>query len=252
MEYKISKGEINRRKKAYAALSISLMVGLFSASTIFNYPVPVIGYILVFISLFLIGVFSFGFFHSLSQTKISLSGQSLIRVNNQLHEEYLLEKINRVKIKWTTNKTIREIYIWLIDGKSIFLTGLDRFENFRKDLLGKLNNNIHAKETHELLNFDHQIFYPVLGVVISGVGVFVIKIIANLNPQSLKLLLFISFIYMFILGLYFIIARPISKRLMNKKKIIDWIIGLIMICAGICLLLSGFSISQFTPSILSQ
>jgi hypothetical protein len=233
VEYKISNSEINRRKKAYITFSISLIIGLFLSSMIFDFPTAFINCYLTIGAMFIIGLFSFRFFRYLLQTKILLSNESLVRVNNQLHEEYSLGKIKHLKIKWTTNNTIREIYVWLEDGKSIFLTGLDNFEQFRKDLLGKLGKEVAIKEVHEILDFDHPLFYLILGLVLSGIDVVFMKLIAGFNFQNIQILLSALFIYMFILGIYFIIAKPISKRLNNQKKAIDYLSGLVMIGAGV-------------------
>lgn len=250
MEWKISKNEINRRKKAYITLSISLIVGLFLSSIIFNFPVLAIAYIVVVGVVLSIGAFSFRFFHFLLQTRISLSEKYLTREGNLFHEEYLLTKINRAKIKWTTNGTIREIYIWSSDGKSVFITGLDRFEEFRKNLLEKINKGAVVKEIQEILDFDHSAFYPALGLIISGIGVYTVKLISNFNSQSMQVSLLAFSIYVFVLGIYFIVFRPISRRLGNQKRIQDYIFGAIIVCAGLFILI--LLLSQFTPSILSQ
>jgi hypothetical protein len=233
MEYEISKNEISRRKKAYITLSISLIIGLFLSSIIFDFPASFINYFLTVGAMFMIGFFSFRFFHYLSKTKISIPGKSLIRVNDRIREEYSLTRVNRVKVKWTTRDAIREIYIWFTDRKSVFITGLDNFGQFRKDLLSKISKDVAVKEVHEFLDFDHPLFYSVLGLVVSGIGVLFMKLIASFNFQNMQILLSALFIYMFILGIYFIIARPISKRLGNQRKIIDYVFGLIMVFLGI-------------------
>jgi hypothetical protein len=250
MEYVTSKNEINRRKNAYTILSISLMVGLLLASEILNFPIPVIGYLLVFCAIFLIGVFSLMFFHSLFKIRISLSDKYLNRFDSRLNEEYLLTRVKKVKVKWKTNDTVREIYIWLADGKSVFITGLDNFEQFKKDLLSRLEKNVNILESHEPLDFDHPMFYPVLGLIISAIGVFIIKTIVGLNYQGIQILLLSFSVYIFILGTYFIIARPVSKRIGEKYKISDYIFGCIMISMSALILI--LLLSQFTPLILSQ
>jgi hypothetical protein len=239
VKYKISNAEIIRRKNAYITFSISLIIGLFLSSMFFNFPTALINCYLTIGVMFIIGFFSFRFFRYLLQTKVLLSKESLVRINNQLHEEYSLGEISRVKIKWTTNNTIREIYIWLNDKRSIFVAGLDNFEQFRKDLLGKLGKDIVVKEVHEFLDFDHLLFYPALGLTISIVGILSMKLIASFNFQNMQILLSALFVYLFILGIYFIIARPISKRLNNQKKAIDYLSGLTMIGTGIFIFILG-------------
>jgi|WetSurMetagenome_2_1015567.scaffolds.fasta_scaffold00353_21 hypothetical protein len=237
MEYLISQTEISRRKKAYATLSVSLIIGLVLASIIFDFPISVIGFIPVIGTIFLIGIFSFISFHYLLQTKILLSRQSLVRARNQVREEYSLAKINRVKIKRTTNKTIREIYIWLSGGKSVFITALDHFEQFEKELLGMLDKDIAIEEIHEPIDYDHPLFYSILGLIISSIGVLTIKLIANFNAQSMHILALAFFVYALTLGIYFIVGKPISKRFGVKTKIADYLTGAFMICSGIIILI---------------
>jgi hypothetical protein len=246
MEYKISKNEINRRKKAYITLSTSLIFGLILSSIFIHLPILIIGYTLVvsIISLVGIGVFSFRFFSYLSKTIIALNDKYLVRMRGSFVENYLLKQISHVKIKWTTNNTIREIYIWLVGGESIFITGLDRFEQFREDLLSKIYKDVAVKEIREFLDFDHPLFYSVLGLVVSCIGILSMKFVANFNYRSMNTLLLVLFAYLFILGIYFVTARPISKRLSNGKKIIDYAFGLIMICIGACIFI--FTVNSYS------
>jgi len=71
-----------------------------------------------------------------------------------------------VTVKWTTNHTVREIYIWLDGGRSIFITALDCFEDFTHELIGKLDKKVNIEEINELIDFDHPLFYSILGLPI--------------------------------------------------------------------------------------
>jgi hypothetical protein len=214
-EYIISQDEILRRKKAYTTLSTSLIVGLILASIIFSYPVPIGGYLLAVIAILLIGTFSFRFFRGLSQTKIILSSQFLKRIVKGVTEEYLLKDINHIKVKWTTNNTIREVYIWLSNRRSIYISALDNFEGFKKDLLGRLDKDAKIEETHEPLDFDHPLFYSILGLPVSTIGVLIFKLIPVLNYQHVKIGITVFSIYLFVFGIYFFITKPLSKRYGN-------------------------------------
>jgi len=236
MEYKTSQIEITRRKRAYLTLSTSLMLGLFLSSLIFNYSVGIGRYLLVATSIFLLGAFSFSFLRKLTKTTINLSSQTLERVTNKVSEKYLLNEIEKIKIKWTANNAIREIYIYLNNGKSIFISALDNFEAFKKDLLDKLDKNITIKEMHEPLDFDHPLFYSLLGLPISTIGVLAVKLIPYLNYQHIKFLETVFSIYLLALGIYFIAMKPLSKRYGDKTVIADYLIGLAMIGLGIVLM----------------
>jgi hypothetical protein len=233
MEYKISLHEIYRRKKAYFTLSISLVVGLILSSTILNFPVSIEGYLLTIAVIFLLGAFSFRFLHNLSQTKIYLSNKSLKRELKDVSEEYLLKNINHVKIKWTTNKTIREMYVWLNDEKSIFVSALDNFEQFKDNLLANIDKNVVVENVHEPLDFDHPLFYSILGLPISTLGVFIFKFVPSLDYQHIKTGEEIFSAFLFIFGVYFITTRPLSREYGNKAVVSDNIIGALMICLGL-------------------
>lgn len=235
MEYKISQVEIARRKRAYLTLSISLIVGLILASTILNFPVSIGGYLLTITVIFLLGAFSFRSFHTLSQTKITISNQVLERIVNGVSEEYFLSNVNRVKVKWTTNNTIREVYIWLNNGASVYISALDHFEEFKKDLLGKLDKGVKIQEIHEPLDFDHPLFYSILGLPISTIGVLFFKSVPFLSYQYIKIGVIIFFVYLLVFGIYFIVAKPLSKEYGNKTVVSDYIMGFLMICSAIAI-----------------
>lgn len=237
MEYRISKIEINRRKKAYTTLSISILVGLVVSSIAINSPITIIGYLLVLATLCSLGLFSFRFLRHLSSAKITLSDKTLKRVINGISEEFSLHKINRIKIKWTTNNTIRGIYFWSDDEKKVVISAIDEFEVFKENLLKKLHKNIIVEEIHEPLDFDHPLFYSLLGLPIGTAGILILKFIPLLRYQHIKIVEIVFFIYLLILGIYFLISKPLSKELGSKKTGSDFIIGGLMICSGIIILL---------------
>ena len=51
----------------------------------------------------------------------------------------------------------------------------EKFELLKDTLLGQLNNEVFVKEIHEPINFDHILFYPVLGLIISFLSLFFLK-----------------------------------------------------------------------------
>lgn len=233
MDYRISQTEITRRKRAYLTLSTSILVGLALASIILHFPVSIGGYVLTITVIFLLGAFSFRSFHTLSQTKIALSNQALKRIVNGISEEYILGNVNRVKLKWTTNNTIREIYVWLSNGTSVYVSALDHFEEFKKDLFGKLDEDVKTEEVREPIDFDHPLFYSLLGLPISAIGVLFFKVVPFLSYQYIKIGVIIFFIYLLVFGIYFIFVKPLSKRFGNKTVVSDYVMGCLMICSAI-------------------
>jgi hypothetical protein len=233
MDYIISQTEIARRKRAYLTLSVSIIFGLIIASEILNFPITPFGYLQVLNLILLLGIVSLLFFRQLSPTKIHLTGLILEKNIGSISEKYNLDQISIVKIKWTTNQTIREIYINFADGNNICITALAHFEKFRIDLLEKLNHSVIVKEIHELLNFDHPLFYSLLGIPISTAGVLIMKSIIYLNDRQIIFGIIVFIIYLISLGIYFILAKPISSRLGSKNVVSDYITGFILICTGL-------------------
>jgi hypothetical protein len=239
MEYKTSIEELNRRKRAFATMSISVTVGSILASRFLDFPIPIIGFLCLILVFFLSGILFFRSFDYLMQTKICLSDKAIKRINKKASESFLISNINRVRVKKTTKNTIREIYIWLCDGKSIFITALEDFEQFQKNLASKICKDIAIREISEVIDYDHPLFYSVFGLAISAIGIYAIKLVVNLDYLKTKSIIFVFSIYVFTLGIYFIYARPISKRYGNQKQIIDYIFGLAMVLFGICVCMLG-------------
>lgn len=234
MEYTISETEIKRRKLAYSALSVSLIIGTFISSIVYQFPVSPIIYLLLAMSLLLIGTFSLYFFEKISILKIILSKELLQRKSSHSEEDYFLTEIKKVKIKWTTNNNIREIYIWMSNDRSVFLTGLKSFEKFRKDLLARIGKQVAVQEWREPINFDGWWFYPLLGLLISNLSILAFKNLINLNYHQFKFSMWLFAGYLITLGLYFILATPIAKRSGKRTKIQDYIMGTLILVSGIC------------------
>jgi hypothetical protein len=187
-----------------------------------------------------IGIFSYKFFGKLLQTTICLDHHYLIKNTELLGEKYPLSDISSVKIKWTTQKTIREIYIWLKEGKAVFITALDNFIGFKDELLEKLDKQISIKEIHEPIKYDHPLFYVLLGLLIGISSVFGFKSLIQFDNQTIKVGTHALFIYTVVLGIYFFIAKPIAKRSGEKTKTLDYIAGSTLIILGILVYLLMF------------
>jgi hypothetical protein len=206
--YRISLKEVDRRKKAFLALSISLFLGLILASIILKFPVP-FTFFWCFLAILLLANLGMNkFFSRFLKMRIGLSNKFLIRAK----EKFLIKKINKIRTKWTTNKTIREVEIFFDDGKNIFINGLGNFEKFEKNLLKKINKNAMIKNTREPMNFDNNFFYPILGLILSFGTMYLLKLITSFSYQTMQIILYALIIYVFLMGMYLIISKPIAKR----------------------------------------
>jgi hypothetical protein len=243
MEFIISKNEITRRKKAFATLLASMMVGLFISSLILSYEISIYGYLSVFVTfLFLIAI-TFNFFNSISKSKIFISEEEIKKTNKEKSETFLLSEIKSIKVKRRTNGIIREIYITFNNQKELIITAFEEnFENIKNLLINKRDSSILLKETKELIDFDHPLFYSVLGLPISFASVLFIELITNLENFQTKYILFALSLYVFVIGVYFFIKKPMFIRFGRKHAITDYIIGSIIVCGGIFLFLIGLSL----------
>lgn len=210
-EYCISKNEITRRERAYITLSLSLLISIIIFSTVFHFPIPLSGYYLLALMLFLIGIFSFIFFHSLLKTKIILSDNTFQRKNDKTVEEYAFSNIHRLEIKRTTSNTIREIHVSFSEGKSVFISALERFDQFEKELKIKLGKNVAVNEIREPLNYDHKLFYLILGLLLGFISVLAIKSAELLSYQHRLIIVAIILIYLLGLGIYFVKNKPVLR-----------------------------------------
>jgi hypothetical protein len=140
--------------------------------------------------------------------------------------------VNKIRIKWTTNDTVREMYIWLNDGNSIFISALENFERFKKKLVASVNKAVKVEEIHEPIDYDHPLFYSILGLPIGYMCVLIYKLVPVLSLNNIKLGLISFSAYLILLGVYFIKNRPISRRSGEKALSTDYIIGLLMISFG--------------------
>jgi ABC-type multidrug transport system fused ATPase/permease subunit len=241
MEFLISEKELTRRKKAFATLLSSITVGLFLSSLLLDFKISIYGWLFFIILLLFLITITFHFFNSISELKIYISEKEIKKTNKKKVETFLLSDIKSVKVKRRTNGIIREIYITFNNQKELIITALEEnFENIKNMIVGKADSGILLKETKELMDFDHPLFYSILGLPISFVSILFIKLITNLEHSQTKYILFAFSLYAFAIGAYFFIKRPMFVRFGRKYAVNDYIFGLIIICGGIFLFLVGF------------
>jgi hypothetical protein len=234
MEFIISNNEIIRRKRAFSALMVSLFIGLFLASFFLNYPISGRGYLLIAVIIILISILTFWFLTSILKIKLLINNECIERINGKNIQRLALSEIKEVKIKRRTNGIIREIYIWSRDKRSMFLTAFEEsFEEIKNILENKITTDVVVKETKEPINFDHPLFYPFLGILISFLGIGFLNVLTKIDYLMIKIIFTCFSVFILALSLYFIFKKPISARHGGKSEIADYIIGIIMFCASI-------------------
>ena len=225
--------------KAFSTLSASLTAGVILASFVLRFPVSVIAYFCIVFVFFLLVVLLFKLFDSLSRVTVILSDKQLERIYGGKSENYIIADIKEISIKRTKKNMIREIHISFPDGKGIFISALEEFEDFISELTSSLGKDVVIKRIREPIDFDHPLFYSVLGFPISFACIFLFKIITRADFFKMKVIIFIFSVYLFSVGIYFLFKKPVSQRYGNKNYPADYIVGLFMVCCGICCLLAG-------------
>jgi hypothetical protein len=207
-KYKNSKKEVVRREKAFLALTVSFLVGLVLASFWSGLS---ISYLMIGLFAFIVVVTNIWirkFFGKFMKIETFLSKEVLVRKNNK----YLVIDICKLTIKKTTNNTFREIGIFFEDGRSLFVNGLDNFEEFGDNLQKYVDKRTVVKIIQEPIDFDNVFFYPILGLMLSFGTVYLMKLMINFDYQTMKMFVYGLGVYVTLVAIYFVVSKPISKR----------------------------------------
>jgi hypothetical protein len=228
-KYRISLIEIKRREMAYTtliiSLSISISIVLFSllksiAALIYIAP--------IFLFFALSAIILKKFFKNYLITIIVISDEFIERIGNQIKEKIYFKDIKSITIRNTTRGKVRDIII-VGKNKTIAVDGLENFKTFKEKLID-INSNVLIKESKEHIDYDHPLFYAILGILVGFIFPYVIILLANINTNWIVISISI---YSLSVGLFFLINRPIAKRYGSKKKITDFIFGLLLTFAVI-------------------
>lgn len=240
MEFRVSKTEINRRKKAFATLLMGLVIGSPLFTKLFDFSFVPGGYLFIVLASFIIGVITFQYLNSLLQIRIRILDQGIERQKGSNIEKYLIAEIDSIKIKRRTNGTIREIYLSFHNRKLLYINAFEEyFESLKDALVSKIDSKVSVKEIHEPLDFDHALFYPILGLLISCTSVFTFNQMMQADYSTMRIALLLFSAYTFCLSIYFILKKPISVRSYKRQVVVDYIFGLSMILASILMAAIG-------------
>jgi len=181
MEFTISKAEMNRRKKAYLTMVTFMVAVLFLFFELFGLPMTPLVWVPFVTAFLLLGVISFSSLHKLARLKITISEQEMICVNGSTTKRYLLKEIQSIRIKRRSTGGIRDISLLLEKHKHVSINGFEEvFEPLRDSIMSKVDPTISIIEFREPMDFDHPLFYPVFGTLMSFCYVVVIKVAVSL------------------------------------------------------------------------
>ncbi len=232
-EYIISNKEIDRRKMAFLALSLSLL---------FGFTILRLYLIVLLLLVFILLISNLALYRSSKyflKIKIQFCDGCLIRIIDHKQEDYTLVDLRKIYIKRTSKGTIREVSMLFLNGKSLIVNGLENFELFWEELMRNTDKSVLVKQYREPMDFDHPIFYPILGLLISLFFVYIFKLLTNLSAENIRIANIAISLYVISVGIYFIYAKPISKRYGNMTWLADVLPGLLMIIAGVWIVVLG-------------
>jgi Ca2+/Na+ antiporter len=237
MIFNISLPELKRRKIAFSSLAASLYLCFILASVILNYSISVTAYIVF--ALFLLAMIAvfFWYFRYLATLNFALTDRALQRTISKKTETYLLADITGFRLILRTDKTIRGIHLAFRNGKKIYVNALENPEVLNNELTNKLGKGVAAREEHEPLAFDHILFYPVLGIILGFFCAFVLKSVAAINGSGAQYLLCGLLIFIGAVGLYFILAKPMSGNSNVKTRLWDYGFGLLLVAIAVIIFL---------------
>lgn len=235
MDFSVSIKELARRKKAFLVLLTTIFIGILFTSILLKYNINIKNCLFIGILFCLFYFLTFLFFISISKIKLRIDDEKIEKINNKNIQIIKFSEISKIKVKRRKNRIIREIYISLRNKKNIVLTAFEKdFENIFAILKKKSNASVSIVEVKEFINFDHFLFYPILGLLIGFLSIGFFKTITIISFSESKIILQIFSIYTLIISLYFVIKKPISTIEARKNgEIADYIMGIILFCSSI-------------------
>lgn len=242
-DYSISGAEINRRKRAFNSLIVSLFIGVtLTLKLLLDMPYS---YLLVSMAAFA-GFLVIGrllmetAFNSFRKIRVILTASSIERKTFKSSENIDLKEILGISIKKTVKKKIREIKI-LTKEKQFYLNGLVHMDDLYESLKNMVNPDIKISQRQESIDFDSPFFYPVLGFLLGSGIIWLMKMIMKADDRSFyRAFSFSTMILALALGGYFIFAKPISKSHGSRYRLVDTVIGIVFFILWLGLLVFIF------------
>ena len=235
-EYTVSINEINRRKKAFTTLLASLFISINVSSFDFIQVKPEIAIpsmIILALSFIYLRIIFSKSSKKYSLMKIKLTNNSLVRIYHNSTENYLSANISKVCIKRTVKDLIREMKIEILKNNTIYINGINNFDEFKTDLINVCKKNILISNIREPIDYDHPFFYVIFGTIFGIILTILIRLVTLMRKEYIKYFQCSIGCFVFLVGAYWLITKPISGRYGNKKIIVDYLISFIMISIGI-------------------
>ncbi len=236
-EYPVSIKETNRRKGAFSSLLLFFLVGLIVTSLDFlvsNIPWSLILVVVFALLLFGLSYWNIRWQNRFSRKRVTTGIQGIKRSAPDSEETYLYKDVQRITTKRTVKGYIRQIKLTLASGRSTTINGLNPqdSENLNEAIKHHCRDSAKYTEMKEPLDFDHPLFYPVLGLVLSSLFTLAIRLLAGLNESNLKILDICIIGYVALVGLAIFLMRPFYNLYGNKGRKNDYLLGSFFIVAA--------------------
>lgn len=238
-EYNSSVIEMNRRKKAFLTLSISVFISVnISFFSFFLSYLQLVLPIVVILALFLtFTVLFFNRFLDRSKTiKIKVSDHKIEKKCFNKNDIYDIKLISCVKIKRTTSNLIREIKLMVSGARPLYINGLDRFEEFNNRLLSSLDKEVKICKIKEPIDYDHPLFYVLFGTIVGTSSILFLKVLFIYSNYIWLFQLLVA-CFVIIVGIYWLFSKPIAGRYGLNRKIVDNVMGILFVIIGFALVI---------------
>jgi hypothetical protein len=192
----------------------------------------------LFIALLLISsIFYFNHLLEVSkQGQVTVGEKEIEHIHARIANRYPVASITGIIVKRTVKGTIREIrFVTNVSG-SFYINGLNNFENFFNRISAVVNKYVIITTLREPIDFDHRMFYPILGTVVGVVSVLLLKVGLSLSTNSFAILQIAIAVFSATLGIYWLISKPMVGRYGKRFLLTDIIVGIAMVVTGVYLL----------------
>ncbi len=237
-EYTLSTQEIERRKHALTRLLISFALGglVTSADMLFALGwVVAPGFIFFTIILVIAKQLFAKFSNDYAQMKLVLSPQWLERTGKTSRERLEIQAITAIRIKRTVTGSIREIMMKLRDGRRVYVNALQKFEQFKDELLIRCEEDTVVSEFREPIDYDHPRFYIIFGGVVGVVMTMTIRLMTSFASNYIRTINFAIAVYVVVMGLYWALSKPLVNRYGDKFRKGDLMCGWGLVAVGVLL-----------------
>jgi hypothetical protein len=172
--------------------------------------------------------------------ELRLDDTHIKRQRGETVERFVLAEVTRIRIVRTSRKNLREITAQMRNGRRLSMNGVEDFERLEQDLRSRLPANVAVTEVREPIDYDHPLFYVIFGLITGVAFTLAVRAMATLSESGLKWATHAIACYSALLGIYVLLARPLSQRYGPKSRTGDLVLGLFGLLAGILLAVRSF------------